>query len=426
MKNKKKISAMMAATMVIGAISGSTVVRAEETKEEVRVLIKWAESQISNWTHLVDEYNADESNPIKISLEFYGSEGYDDKVKTELTSDDPAGVVQLMKTTFNEYAANGQLEELSGFISEQGWDYNQGALAWAGPLNNEKEEVYGIPDFANTSCIFYNTALFEELGIDVPNDIEGLKAAADILKENGYKGIVTGANGWCAADLLANPQAQLVGADFLIDCYNGKAKYNDEKMVEALNIVNELIEAGGIDEAFADYTDDDAIAEFVMGNAGMYTAHTGMTSSIDALKDEEFTYDIIETMNYTEEPKTSVAVTWGSMWCIPSNVKNKEAAEEALAFLFGEKVQRDDVETLGKIVNVESWNENLSHQALITAAKQLSGAGTADSFYLLDMVSAKVMDNMCKGIQEMIRGNEDPQTVLDNVQAVWEEELAQK
>ena len=210
MKNKKKISAMMAATMVIGAISGSTVVRAEETKEEVRVLIKWAESQISNWTHLVDEYNADESNPIKISLEFYGSEGYDDKVKTELTSDDPAGVVQLMKTTFNEYAANGQLEELSGFISEQGWDYNQGALAWAGPLNNEKEEVYGIPDFANTSCIFYNTALFEELGIDVPNDIEGLKAAADILKENGYKGIVTGANGWCAADLLANPQAQLV------------------------------------------------------------------------------------------------------------------------------------------------------------------------------------------------------------------------
>ena len=68
----------------------------------------------------------------------------------------------------------------------------------------------------------------------------------------------------------------------------------------------------------------------------------------------------------------------------------------------------------------------MSHPALITAAKQLSGAGTADSFYLLDMVSAKVMDNMCKGIQEMIRGNENPQTVLDNVQAVWEEELAQK
>lgn len=426
MKSKKAFSIMLTAAMVMGLAAGSTTVHAENEREEVRVLIKWAESQISNWTALVDEYNADDSNPVKINLEFYGSDGYDDKVKTELTGDDPAGIVQLMKTTFNEYSANGQLEELSGFIADQGWDYNKGALAWAGPLNNEEGGVYGIPDFANTSCIFYNTALFEELGIEIPSDVEGLKAAAATLNENGYKAIVTGANGWCAADLLANPQAQLVGADFLVDCYNGEAKYNDEKMVEALSIVNDLIEAGVIDKSAADYSDDDAIAEFVMGNAGMYTAHTGMASSIDSLKDDDFSYDIIETMNYTAEPKTSVAVTWGSMWCIPSNVQNKEAAKEALAFLFGEKVQKDDVETLGKIVNVEGWNEGLTHPALITASKQLAGAGTADSFYLLDMVSSKVMDNLCKGIQEMIRGNEDPQSVMDNVQAVWEEELAQK
>lgn len=114
------------------------------------------------------------------------------------------------------------------------------------------------------------------------------------------------------------------------------------------------------------------------------------------------------------------------MWCIPSNAQNKEAAQEALTFLFGEKVQKDDVETLGKIVNVEDWNEGLTHPALITASRQLAGAGTADSFYLLDMISAKVLDNLCKGIQEMIRGNETPQSVLDNVQAVWEEELTQK
>lgn len=426
MKARRLISTAMAAAMVLGMTAGATTVHAEETREEVRVLIKWAESQISNWTALVDEYNADDSNPVIINLEFYGSDGYDDKVKTELMGDDPAGVVQLMKTTFNEYSANGQLEELTGFIEEQGWDYNKGALAWAGPLNNEEGAVYGIPDFANTSCIFYNTALFEELEIEIPTDVESLKTAAATLNENGYKAIVTGANGWCAADLLANAQAQIVGADFLVDCYNGDAKYNDEQMVEALTIVNDLVEAGVIDESSADYTDDDAIAEFVMGNAGMYTAHTGMAASIDSLKDDDFSYDIVETMNYTEEPKTSVAVTWGSMWCIPSNVQNKEAAEEALAFLFGEEVQKDDVATLGKIVNVDAWNEGLTHQALSTAAKQLSGAGTADSFYLLDMVSAKVLDNMQKGIQEMIRGNETPQSVLDNVQATWEEELAQK
>lgn len=87
----------------------------------------------------------------------------------------------------------------------------------------------------------------------------------------------------------------------------------------------------------------------------------------------------------------------------PGKRENQEAPEEALAFLFGEKVQKSDVTELGKIVNVDEWNAGLTHPALLTAAEQLKGAGTADSFYLLDMVSSKVLDNMIKGIQEMIQ-----------------------
>ena len=397
-----------------------------EERPEVRVLIKWAESQIENWPALVEEYNADASNPVTIKLEFYGTEGYDDKVKTELMGDDPAGVVQLMKTTFNEYSANGQLQELTPFIEGQGWDYNKGALAWAGPLNNEDGGVYGIPDFANTSCIFYNTAIFEELELDVPTNVEELKAVSKILNDNGYKAIVTGATNWCASDLLAKVQAQKAGADFLVKCYNGEAKYNDPAMVESLEVIKDLADSNVIDPSSADYTDDDAIAEFTMGNAAMYTAHTGMASAIDAVKDDDFAYDVIEKIDFTSDPKTSVSVTWGSMWCIPANVADRESAEAALAFLFGEKVQKSDVEELGKIVNVDAWNAGLTHPALTTASRQLEGAGTADSFYLLDMVSGKVLDNMNKGIQEMIQGKATPQEVLDNVQAVWEEECSQK
>ena len=290
-------------------------------RPEVRVLIKWSESQISNWPVLVDEYNADDSNPVKINLEFYGSEGYDDKVKAELMGDNPPEIVQLMKTTFNEYSANGQLMELTGFLGKEGWNYNKGALAWAGPLNNPENGVYGIPDFANTSCIFYNTKLFAELGIEEPANLEELTNAAKTLNDNGYKAIVTGGGNWCAPDLLAKVQAQLVGTDLLIKAYNNEAKYNDPSMVEAMTIVDEMVKSGVIDKSSADYiSDDDAIAEFVMGKAGMYTAHTGMASAIDSSKEDDFEYNIIEKMDFVENPKTSVSVTWGSMWCIPANV----------------------------------------------------------------------------------------------------------
>lgn len=449
---KKTLSLMMTAALVFTALAGcgstgSAPTTKDETatgdkskdkeaepesqetadRPEVRVLIKWSESQISNWPVLVDEYNGDAANPVRINLEFYGSEGYDDKVKTELMGDNPPEIVQLMKTTFNEYSANGQLLELTDFLGKEDWSYNKGALAWAGPLNNPKNKVYGIPDFANTSCIFYNTKLFEKLGIKEPTNLEGLTAAAKTLNDNGYKAIVTGGGNWCAPDLLAKVQAQLVGADLLIKAYNNEAKYSDSSMIEALTVVDDMVKSGVIDKSSADYiSDDDAVAEFVMGKAGMYTAHTGMASSIDSSKNDDFDYNIIKKMDFVENPKTSVSVTWGSMWCIPANVRNKEAAENAMAFLFGEKVQKSDVTDLGKIVNVEEWNMGLTHPALLTAAQQLKGAGTADSFYLLDMVSAKVLDNMTKGIQEMIQGNQTPAEVLNNVQKIWEEEQDQK
>jgi len=421
---KGMVSVVLVGTMGLSALSGMTVHAAD--REEVKVLIKWNEDQLSNWQELVDQYNADESNPITIDLQFYGSEGYDDMVKSEMTSDDPAGIVQLMKTVFNDYAANGQLMELSDLISKNDWDYNKGALAWAGPLNNPDGKVYGIPDFANTSCIFYNTDIFSKLNLEEPTDLDSLKAVSKTLNENGYKAIVTGATNWCASDLLSKVQAQSVGGDFLIKCYNNEEKYNDDSMVKALEVVNDLVKSNVIDPTSADYTDDDAIAEFVMGNAAMYTAHTGMASAIDSAKDEDFHYNIIQTMNYVDEPKVTVPVTWGSMWCIPANVKNKEAAEKALSFLWGDKMMQSDVSDLGKIVNIDSYNAALTHPALLTASKQLQGAGSSDSFYLLDMVSAKVLDNMNKGIQEMIQGKASPQEVLDNVQSTWEEESAQK
>lgn len=422
--SKKFVSMALATAISVTAMGGMTAYA--DGRENVKVLIKWNPEQLSNWEALVEEYNADESNPITIDLEFYGSEGYDDMMKSELTSDDPAGVVQLMKTVFNDYAANGQLMELSDLIEENEWNYNKGALAWAGPLNNEDGAVYGIPDFANTSCIFYNVDMFEELGIKEPTDIESLKAAAATLNENGIKAIVTGANNWCASDLYAKVQAQMVGADYLVKCYNNEAKYNDPAMVEAMQVVEDLVKANVIDPSSADYSDDDAIAEFVMGGAGMYTAHTGMAAPIDAQKDDDFNYDVIEVMNFTEDPLVAASVTWGSMWCIPENVQNKEAAAEALSFLWGDTVLKSDVVDLGKIVNVDSYNEELTHPALLTASKQLAGSGSSDSFYLLDMVSAKVMDNLNKGIQEMLHGNATAQEVMDNVQATWEDELSQK
>jgi ABC-type glycerol-3-phosphate transport system substrate-binding protein len=400
-------------------------------KPVVRVYSAWAESQLPNWSEKVKEYNANSENKYSIQLEFFGDSGYDDKLKADFVANDPPEVFQLFKTEFNEYSSAGQLQDLRDFLKQKKLNetLNKGAQAWAGPLVNPTGGVYGFPDFANTSCIFYNTKMFKDYGIEEPTDLASLKKAAQILNQHGKKAIVTGANNWCASDLFAKVQAQLCGTQILIDCYTNKAKYNNPQLVKALTIVNQMVKDKIIDPSSADYGDDEAIAEFVGGDAGMYTAHTAMTALIDNMAKSQpgFDYNIIKRVDFVDNPKICVPVTWGSMWCIPANCKDLEGAYEVLGYLFGPEVADDTVRKVGKIYNVADWNKNLTHKALQTAVRyQMPASASADSFYLLDMVSSKVLDNMNKGIQMMIQGKATPQQVLDNVQQTWESEQSQR
>ena len=60
---KRSLAVLLTAAMVLGMGAGAITANAEGEREEVRVLIKWSESQISNWPELVDAYNADDLQP---------------------------------------------------------------------------------------------------------------------------------------------------------------------------------------------------------------------------------------------------------------------------------------------------------------------------------------------------------------------------
>jgi ABC-type glycerol-3-phosphate transport system substrate-binding protein len=429
---KKLISVLCVCCLIVPFVfAAGAKESAMADKPVIRVYSAWVETQLPNWQDKIKEYNANKDNPVTIQLEFFGDGGYDDKIKADFIANDPPEIFQLFKTEFNEYSAAGKLLDLTDYLKKTGLSetLNKGAQAWAGPLVNPTNGVFGFPDFANTSCIFYNTKLFKQLGIAEPTDLASLTKATKVLNANGYKAIVTGASNWCAADLFAKVQAQSCGTQVLIDVHNGKAKYTDPALLKALTIVNQMVADKVIDPSSADYGDDEAIAVFVSGQAGMYTAHTAMTSMIDSMAEsmEGFDYDIIRNVAFVPDPKVSVPVTWGSLWCIPSSCKNIEGTYAAMEFLFGEELAVDTVKKVGKIYNVESWNKDLSHKALQTAVKyQMPTSATADSFYLLDMVSSKVLDNMIKGIQEMIQGSVTPKQVLENLQATWDNEQAQR
>jgi raffinose/stachyose/melibiose transport system substrate-binding protein len=96
-------------------------------------------------------------------------------------------------------------------------------------------EVYSIPLDVNNLTIFYNKTIFKELGLEIPETIDELIEACQVLKENGYLGIAHGAkDGWPAGDLYFQMVAYTDGSHTLLRKADfGQIEWNRPEFIDA-------------------------------------------------------------------------------------------------------------------------------------------------------------------------------------------------
>ncbi len=282
------------------------------------------------------------------------------------------------------------------------------------------EKLYGgafnfLPFQYNIEGIFYNTALFEENGWEVPTTWSELTALAADVQAAGYTPFAaSGEQGWPLTRLVSGYLFRSLGADALQKVADGEAKLTDPEYVEAAQAIADLGAAGYFGENVTSLDYDAATNEFLTGKAAMIYMGSWLLGNINGDGNQIgaenvgfFPYPAVEggAGDINQYPaNVGLPATFGSKtytpevgeWlkCIAENYGNAAAEQgQITGFISDVEVEQNEVtatisDTIATSTDSVLWFEALfpakaSSVSSTNAALLVTGQLTAEDFMAL-------------------------------------------
>lgn len=247
---------------------------------------------------------------------------------------------QIDKPAWQQYIDEGFLEDLTDkeFVKV----YNQNTLA--GNEYNGKKYSLNMFTVAYTG-LFYNKAIFEELGLEIPKTWDEFIEVCEAVKADGrYTVLSAGAadqwplNMFANAIISANYQdgAKEIGEKLL----TGEIKHTDDEIMLVYNCMEQF--ASYLEPGVAGISYSDAPGRFALGNMAMYADGAWSAADIkSANPDIDFGYFPLPGVEAREDGlDPQYGIKYDLSFAVPTNAPVKEGA-----FAFLEYISREDVYT---------------------------------------------------------------------------------
>lgn len=304
-------------------------------------------------------------------------------------------------------------------LSEEMPDFDELAAGmFPGPLatNLWEGEYYGLPLDTNTRVTLYNADVFAAAGVEVPETVEDLVAAAPALKAAGaYAFADNGASGW---NVL--PWIWSAGGDIV-----------NEDVTQASGYINSPESVAGV-QTLVDLYQDGYLPDIILGDAGGLATSDGLAQGAYAtILDGPWMYPIFAgqfpdfELNAAPVPAGeggSVSVVGGEDIVLTQSSDNKAAAAEFLRYLISEEAQLAMAE-VGQMPVLADLGEGLVdiNGYYAQFAEQLTNAKPRPVTPAWPKIDAILQDE----IRAAIRGEKSVQEALDSVAEQADELLAQ-
>ena len=239
---------------------------------------------------------------------------------------------QIDKPDWQNYIDEGYLEDLTDceFIK----NYNANVLAG----NMYKDRIYSlnIATVAYTG-LFYNKAIFQELGLSVPQTWDEFIAVCEAVKAAGYAVLSAGAadqwplNMFSNAIISANYQdgAKEIGQKLL----TGEMKHTDPEIMLVYNCMEQF--ASYLEPGVTGIAYSDAKGRFALGDLAMYADGAWSWADIDQAEPEfEYGYFPLPGVNPREDGlPPQYGIKYDLSLSIPTNAPAKEGAFAVLDYI---------------------------------------------------------------------------------------------
>ena len=386
----------------------------------LRFFHKWPEPEnMAFWNWAVSEYET--QNPeVTIDMEAVADEPYKDKIRVLMASGDVPDIYFSWSGEFAwKFARGGQALDLTDAFYNSDWkDYviNSAAepFAWEGQL-------YGVPINIDAKFMVYNTKIFDDLGLSVPQTTDDLLAACDAIKEAGYTPIAFGNEfPWAASHYIGEFNAKLVPNDVRVADYRLESPpdelFTHPGYVEALAYFQELMNRGCFNEGPNATSHSLARASFAAGRAAMmFVELVEFVDIINSPMGEEG-WDFFrfpDFPNGTDDQDFLTGAPDGFM--VSSQSEHPDEAIAFLKWLTSPEVGARYTETVGMpSASIGAITKDTAPEVVVRGVEAINEAENL-ALWLDTDIDIQVVEKYLPGSQSLLLGNITPEALMEQV-----------
>lgn len=291
----------------------------EEASDDVTV-VKWFASRPVDGPidktirQLAQEYSDTHDGTWRLEVETEADRpSYLEKLKTLIAGGNMPDIIDIDATPYcQELVDAGYLVDMNEWLNDKGLydSFLPIALAYQEFTDGD---LYTLPVELNAEMIWYNTAIFEECGIEkTPSSLNEWLEDCKIIKEAGYTPIsVDGIDRWPVLRYLAMAPYAESKNDYAIKLANGEASMGDQIGLDGLEFYTEIGQY--FQEGFAATDYATAQSMFLNGESAMYYIGTWEFGAMNDAYNEG-------TIDYFFMPSVVDGEGDGKPYCVNSGI----------------------------------------------------------------------------------------------------------
>ena len=417
---RKALSLILSVAMTVGCLAAIPVTAYADDVQEITWMfwddLNATEDLISlGYKDTIDRFNADYEGvyhvtPITTNLEEY----YAKLNALVAAGDTPDVFIVSPGSNLDAYVKPGVAADLTEVLEADGWKDTFSSDAVFAQMTYD-EKIYAVPLNIAAACVFYNTEMFENAGVEVPTTWDELLSACATLQEAGYTPItISAGTAWCLS-MLAGYLCDRQGVDLPALNNDGENWVNDQTIAA----VEKLVEISQyFQPTAAGDTNDVATAAFYNEEAAILIQGSWAIAQINGSNPDfetkcgVFQFPGIEGAN---DPNRIIAKS--DSLAMSSTTEYPEAAAAFMKYFTDDTAQKYTAEIGGKIpVTSVEYDASKAPAQLAYVMDIFQNASSTFGFYNESLASTEAGAFFDDQMVSVFLGDATPEEALQNIE----------
>lgn len=433
--NVKKIAVGMSLALSVSMMGGLAVpVMAEDDDKTITWWNLGTEGADKAWVEeTVAQFEANTDSGYTVESVAFQNDKYKEKLVIAMSSGEcPDMYLHWTGGPMNEYIESGFAQPVDEYYEEYGLTdvYMDGAIEQC----KYNGSIYAVPaKNISVAGIYYNKALFEEYGLEIPTTVSELETVCDTLLENGIIPFtLANSTKWTGSMFFQCLATRYGGTEPFQKAAAGEGSFDDECFKYAGEKIQEWVEKGYFPEGFNSMDEDDGQAAqlFYTEQAAMYLIGSWRTASFktDTADGGSDFYDQIGWFSFpavdgSDADASILNGTLGDNFVSFNCTGEKlDAAFELASYLSSDEVVQVMLDN-GNVPPIKGIEEKVTDPLSLTIVEAANNASEVQLWYD-QYLSPSVANAHLDGNQEVFGLTMTPEEANQKMQEASEEYLA--